>query len=296
MPSGAHRRTAGAVVTDLLILRRRAPGEPPGSDEWVRTEQVPLGTGRVDTGDGGTEIARVNSYFLQHPDRVLGRMSLGHGMYGASTLIVRADDLTETGTRLAGALDDLVNRARTAGTVFTMPLVEPRPRAAALVPDIRHWAGHITAHPGGGSPSWASTAERTTSWFRAHSAANSERCSGCGTSPGTSWRERPPAGTTPHTWTTCGPAGRLLPGICRSVRADQPRVGRAIGGVIPISSGPKPKLGSRGRSLTLCGYEGLPELRIRDRRGQLLAETPPAHLAAPSILRLHHFTLARSGR
>ena len=32
LPSGAHQRAAGTgVVTDLLVLRRREPGRPPGS-------------------------------------------------------------------------------------------------------------------------------------------------------------------------------------------------------------------------------------------------------------------------
>ena len=58
LPSGAHRRTAGTeVVTDLLILRRRAPDEPPGPDDWVGTERI-----RLDN-----QVARVNSYFLAHP-------------------------------------------------------------------------------------------------------------------------------------------------------------------------------------------------------------------------------------
>ena len=140
LPSGAHRRTAGTeVVTDLLILRRRAPDEPPLSDDWVGTERI-----RLDD-----QVARVNSYFLAHPDRVLGHLAVGHGMHGEATLLVRTDDLAATGDRLTAALTAVVTEARDTGLVFTAPAVDLGPRAAAHVPDGRHWAGHIAAHPDG---------------------------------------------------------------------------------------------------------------------------------------------------
>ena len=90
LPNGSHQRTAGTdVVTDLLILRRREPdgvasGEP-GAEQgaepaWVRTRTVDL--------PGGP--ATINTYFLDHPERVLGELRVGTGAYSAHTLLVDA--------------------------------------------------------------------------------------------------------------------------------------------------------------------------------------------------------------
>ncbi len=55
LPSGAHRRTAGTeALTDILILRRREPGQEPGDDGWLLT--TPL---RV---EGELLDKRVNRY------------------------------------------------------------------------------------------------------------------------------------------------------------------------------------------------------------------------------------------
>src|ERR1039458_9575231 len=74
LPTGAHRRAAGTdALTDLLVFRRRPPGAEPASDTWVQTRIVELA--------GGS--ARVNEHFLEHPDRILGDLSVGTGMYNA---------------------------------------------------------------------------------------------------------------------------------------------------------------------------------------------------------------------
>ena len=100
LPSGAHRRTAGTdAITDLLVLRRRDPGEPPDRDpSWVRVQRVDL--------PGGAE--GINTYFVDHPGQVLGRMRVGDGMYGADSLLVDPDggDLIEALTRACGRIVD----------------------------------------------------------------------------------------------------------------------------------------------------------------------------------------------
>ncbi|HEY8719979.1 MAG TPA: helicase, partial [Pengzhenrongella sp.] len=110
LPTGAHRRAAGTdVVTDLVILRRREAGAVPVSDAW---ETV---TPRVVDG----EVVRINSYFDDHPEHILGDLSVGHGMYGENTLSVVSGDLGATRTHLRGALADITARAVVDGQVFT---------------------------------------------------------------------------------------------------------------------------------------------------------------------------------
>ncbi|SDT36628.1 Adenine-specific DNA methylase, N12 class [Jiangella sp. DSM 45060] len=137
MPSGAHRRAAGTeVVTDLLVFRRRDRDTPPRSTLWetVTARKV----------DG--EIVRVNSYFDHHPERILGDLGVGLGMYGAQTLHVRAD-LAQTPARLAGALAGVAEAARTDSLQMTArrPAMQGEARPAALAPDGL-WDGHLVAN------------------------------------------------------------------------------------------------------------------------------------------------------
>jgi len=82
LPTGAHRRAAGTdALTDLLIFRRREPGAPvaAASAGWESTRTVEI--------DG--QAVRINSYLADHPERVLGELAVGQGMYSAQTLHVQ---------------------------------------------------------------------------------------------------------------------------------------------------------------------------------------------------------------
>ena len=104
LPGGAHQRAAGsAVVTDLLVLRRREPGRPPDGTAWEKTQPIEL---------DGAQVP-VNEYFLAHPDAVLGQMGATNGAYRADDLVVRPAGDTIAG--LSAALDALVASARARG-------------------------------------------------------------------------------------------------------------------------------------------------------------------------------------
>ena len=101
LPSRAFSRVAGTeVVTDLLLLRRRDPDHPapehtPG---WVdTTTTVPS-----DADSARTDEVTINSYYLEHPENVLGTMELGHGIHGSTTLNVHGT----AGEELAAQLDE----------------------------------------------------------------------------------------------------------------------------------------------------------------------------------------------
>lgn len=105
LPSGAHRRAAGTdAITDLLVLRRREPGRRPADLDW---EQAP----RTDI--NGAQIT-INQYFLDHPDRVLGRLTSheNRGMYRADDLVVDHPNLDTLPNQLAAALNAIVEHAR----------------------------------------------------------------------------------------------------------------------------------------------------------------------------------------
>ncbi|HEY5318059.1 MAG TPA: methyltransferase domain-containing protein, partial [Solirubrobacteraceae bacterium] len=143
LPTGAHRRSAGTdAVTDLLILRRRDPGTQSPAAVWERTADIAAEGGEI----------RINSYFLEHPENVLGVLEVGQGMYSAQTLHVRGDP-DQVASQLSRALSRITERARGEDRTFTArPEVRAAPgegERAVLEPGEELWDGHITAQPDG---------------------------------------------------------------------------------------------------------------------------------------------------
>lgn len=76
LPEGSFRADAGTdVVVDILFFRKRKAGEPEGDVSWLDTEEV-----RPATADEGA--IRVNRWFAQYPDLVLGTHALTSGPFG----------------------------------------------------------------------------------------------------------------------------------------------------------------------------------------------------------------------
>ncbi|HCU50145.1 MAG TPA: helicase, partial [Micromonosporaceae bacterium] len=122
LPSGAHERAAGtAVVTDLLVFRRREPGTPYAGLPFEQTRTVAV---------DGKDIA-VNELFVDQDgnatDMVLGTFGAVHGMRGKDDLTVKgAKDAEPT---LREALDRLVAQAQAKGLTQTAGR-SPRPEFA----------------------------------------------------------------------------------------------------------------------------------------------------------------------
>jgi len=141
LPSGAHRRTAGTeAVTDLLILRRREPDRAPHDTTWE---------GVVDREIDGATV-KVNAYWDQHPENVLGTFTMRHGMYNAEALHVRGA-LPEVAPRLRDALHRIVTDAHTAGLHVTERPLERADTTDLVDEDVgTGWDGTISAEPEGG--------------------------------------------------------------------------------------------------------------------------------------------------
>ncbi|WOS67294.1 DEAD/DEAH box helicase family protein [Sinorhizobium fredii] len=76
LPEGSFRRDAGTdVVVDILFFRKRKAGEPEGDVSWLDLEEV-----RPAVEDEG--VIRVNRWFAQHPEFVLGDHALTSGPFG----------------------------------------------------------------------------------------------------------------------------------------------------------------------------------------------------------------------
>ncbi|NSX88945.1 DEAD/DEAH box helicase family protein [Agrobacterium tumefaciens] len=76
LPEGSFRRDAGTdVVVDILFFRKRKAGEPEGDQAWLDVDEV-----RPATEDDGA--IRVNRWFAQHPDFVLGSHAVTSRPFG----------------------------------------------------------------------------------------------------------------------------------------------------------------------------------------------------------------------
>ena len=104
LPNTAFKGNAGTeVVTDLIILRKRKPGETPRGENWA-----------VSSG----EDMRFNEYFQGNPRDVLGKLTMTGSMYGKDTMTVEPDTSRPIEAQLADALNRIAVRAKAAGLGF----------------------------------------------------------------------------------------------------------------------------------------------------------------------------------
>lgn len=89
LPNDAFKENANTeVTTDILMLRKRSPGEIPKSPAWKDVVEITSSEG---------ETITVNEYFAQHPEMMLGDMRLEGRMYRRNepTLVTNGRDLSE---------------------------------------------------------------------------------------------------------------------------------------------------------------------------------------------------------
>jgi hypothetical protein len=89
LPNDVFKKNANTeVTTDIVMLRRRVPGELPSGPAWSRVVEL--------TNSRGESIP-VNEYFAALPEMMLGEMQLAGRMYrrGEPTLVSNGRDLAE---------------------------------------------------------------------------------------------------------------------------------------------------------------------------------------------------------
>lgn len=117
LPQTAFKDNAGTeVVTDVLFLKRRAPGAEAGGEAW-------LGTKEVETPQGPTAI---NEYFADHPAMVLGSHALTGSMYRQNeyTVIPRAGDIEQQFAVAVQNLPEGVYRPRVGSAADVATVIE----------------------------------------------------------------------------------------------------------------------------------------------------------------------------
>ncbi|MFL5328658.1 MAG: DEAD/DEAH box helicase family protein [Gemmataceae bacterium] len=115
LPSDAFRRQGTAVVTDILLLRKRGPGEPANhiDADWTKTAPMII---------EGKEFS-INNYFHHRPDMVLGTWSTKDTLYGDGYSLSSNGELA---SQLQNAITRLPEFARTEPSAAT-----DGPRASA---------------------------------------------------------------------------------------------------------------------------------------------------------------------
>jgi len=142
LPNGAHQRTAGTdVVTDLLVLRRRDGTETGPGRDWETSAPVDLGAG----------TAPVNTYFVKHPEHVLGVLGYEAGRYASGEVTVTATD-DRWGMALGRGLGQITTDAVAAGLGHQPRDLTDTERGVTARVGGRadRFVGHITATSGGG--------------------------------------------------------------------------------------------------------------------------------------------------
>lgn len=120
LPSDAFKREGTAVVTDIIFLRKRAPGEPEhhADADWLRVAPLAI---------EGVEVP-VNRYFLNHPEMVLGRWSRKDTLYGGEGYSLQSDgDLSAKLKDAVGRLPEFSPAQSTKAAETDAPAFTPPP-------------------------------------------------------------------------------------------------------------------------------------------------------------------------
>ena len=131
LPAGTFRAASGTdVVTDIVILRRRPPGEPQAGERWTALASVPTVDGDV----------LVNEYFAAHREMILGELRAVNGQYGPGDLDVTADPDKTLGPALAALVSHATESRLTYQPLTYQAKSEPgtaaTPPPAAAVPHL----------------------------------------------------------------------------------------------------------------------------------------------------------------
>jgi N12 class adenine-specific DNA methylase len=140
LPSDAFKREGTAVVTDIIFLRKRAPGVPANhvDDEWLGIAPLEI---------DGAEVP-VNRYFLNHPEMVLGNWTRKDTLYGGEGYSVTANG------DLAQQLKQAIDRLPEFGPLEASPALEV-PAPAFIPPPLERHIGEGSFFVGKPAPAEA---------------------------------------------------------------------------------------------------------------------------------------------
>lgn len=84
LPSSVFKGAGAEVVTDVLFFRKRHQDEEPSNLNWLKTSRFHLEGSMV---DGKPQEAKINQYYLDNPDHVLGELKWTSGSFGRKVTV-----------------------------------------------------------------------------------------------------------------------------------------------------------------------------------------------------------------
>jgi len=108
LPNNAFKKNAGTeVVTDIIVLRKKDGTRFQGEQFELSAET---------TCSDGSGTARINEYYVKHPEMVLGQNSMTGGMYKENSYTVRPNASADLHKELGNRVDELGKRGEVLGT------------------------------------------------------------------------------------------------------------------------------------------------------------------------------------
>jgi len=98
-PQETFGKSAGtSVATDLLIIRKRIPGEEPQGEPFIALRDVTAPYAKYHDKAGSNGVKQINEYFAVHPENVIGDLEIGRGRTTQdpdALVVMRPDDFDE---------------------------------------------------------------------------------------------------------------------------------------------------------------------------------------------------------
>ena len=141
LPEGTHRGLSGTEVgTDVLIFRKRAPGEEPhpGAERWLETDTM-----TVTDSDGVPHEVNYNGYFADNPQYVIGEVRHSSNPLGpgyeirAGAEVDIAESVRSHITAMTTTTDLQFNPQREVSPVFVPDVIHREPEPAARYGHVR---------------------------------------------------------------------------------------------------------------------------------------------------------------
>ena len=100
LPDTAFRQNALTDVTADIVFLQKNSGPKLFSQDWVNTDRQEF----EDRQNGGIRFGTINSYFIQHPEQIIGKLVFDHGMYAGSLTCAQDPDKPDLGNEIAQRL------------------------------------------------------------------------------------------------------------------------------------------------------------------------------------------------